>query len=130
MAVNIGPKIGIDGEKEYRKQINDLITQAKTFSAEMRELESDFNDSGSAMDKNRRKSELLEKAIKKAVGNILETVTLFDVYQGKQIAEGKKSVAYAISMRSHEGTLTDEQADAAVKRVLKELSALGAELRA
>ncbi len=72
----------------------------------------------------------LEKAIKKAVGSILETVTLFDVYQGKQIAEGKKSVAYAISMRSHEGTLTDEQADAAVKRVLKELAALGAELRA
>ncbi|MCH5348029.1 MAG: phenylalanine--tRNA ligase subunit beta [Oscillospiraceae bacterium] len=72
----------------------------------------------------------LEKAIKKAVGNILESVTLFDVYQGKQIAEGKKSVAYAISMRSHEGTLTDEQADAAVKRVLKELANLGAELRA
>ena len=72
----------------------------------------------------------LEKAIRKAVGNILESVTLFDVYQGKQIAEGKKSVAYAISMRSHEGTLTDEQADAAVKRVLKELEKLGAELRA
>ncbi|MCM1022863.1 MAG: phenylalanine--tRNA ligase subunit beta [Prevotella sp.] len=72
----------------------------------------------------------LEKAIRKAVGNILESVTLFDVYKGKQIAEGKKSVAYAISMRSHEGTLTDEQADAAVKRVLKELAALGAELRA
>lgn len=72
----------------------------------------------------------LEKAIRKAVGNILESVTLFDVYQGKQIAEGKKSVAYAISMRSHEGTLTDEQADAAVKRVLKELANLGAELRA
>lgn len=71
----------------------------------------------------------LEKAIRKAVGNILESVTLFDVYQGKQIAEGKKSVAYAISMRSHEGTLTDEQADAAVKRVLKELANLGAELR-
>ncbi len=72
----------------------------------------------------------LKKAIKKAVGNILESVTLFDVYKGKQIAEGKKSVAYSISMRSHEGTLTDEQADAAVKRVLKELDKLGAELRA
>lgn len=71
----------------------------------------------------------LEKAVKKAVGNILESVSLFDVYKGKQIAEGKKSVAYAISMRSHEGTLTDEQADAAVKRVLKELAKLGAELR-
>ena len=64
MAVNIGPKIGIDGEKEYRKQINDLITQQKTFSAEMRELESAFNDESSAMDKNRKKSELLEKSIK------------------------------------------------------------------
>lgn len=64
MAVNIGPKIGIDGEKEYRKQINDLITQQKTFSAEMRELESSFDDNASAMDKNRKKSELLQKSIK------------------------------------------------------------------
>ena len=72
----------------------------------------------------------LEKAIKSAVGNILETVELFDVYKGKQVGEGKKSVAFAISMRSHEGTLTDEQADAAMKRVLKELAKLGAELRA
>ena len=72
----------------------------------------------------------IEKAIKGAVGNILETVELFDVYKGKQIGEGRKSVAFAISMRSHEGTLTDEQADAAMKRVLKELAKLGAELRA
>lgn len=63
MAVNIGPKIGIDGEREYRKQINDLITQQKTFSAEMRELESSFDDNASAMDKNRKKGELLEKSI-------------------------------------------------------------------
>lgn len=63
MAVNIGPKIGIEGEKEYRKQINDLITQQKTFSAEMKELESSFDDSTSAMEKNRKKSELLEKQI-------------------------------------------------------------------
>ena len=72
----------------------------------------------------------IEKAIKGAVGNILETVELFDVYKGKQVGEGRKSVAFAISMRSHEGTLTDEQADAAMKRVLKELAKLGAELRA
>ncbi len=71
----------------------------------------------------------LEKAIKRSVGKVLESVTLFDVYKGKQIAEGKKSVAYSISMRSHEGTLTDDQADAAVKRVLKALEELGAELR-
>ena len=63
MAVNIGPKIGIEGEKEYRKQLNGLITQQKTFSAEMRELESSFDESTSAMEKNRKKGELLEKQI-------------------------------------------------------------------
>ena len=72
----------------------------------------------------------LEKAIKGAVGKILEKVTLFDVYKGKQIEEGKKSVSYSISMRSMEGTLTDEQADSAMKKVLKALAAIGAELRA
>ena len=55
MAVNIGPRIGIEGEKEYRKQVNNLITQAKTYSAEMRELESSFDDETSAMEKNRKK---------------------------------------------------------------------------
>lgn len=64
MAVNIGPKIGIDGEREYRKQINDLITQQKTFNSQMRELESSFDETTSAMEKNRKKSELLEKQIK------------------------------------------------------------------
>ncbi|MFT3952170.1 MAG: phenylalanine--tRNA ligase subunit beta [Oscillospiraceae bacterium] len=71
----------------------------------------------------------LEKAIRGAVGKILEKVELFDVYKGKQIEDGKKSVSYAISMRSHDGTLTDDQAEAAMKKVLKALSALGAELR-
>ncbi len=72
----------------------------------------------------------LEKAIKSAVGKTLEKVTLFDVYKGEQIERGKKSVSYSITMRSHEGTLTDEQADAAMKRILKSLKELGAELRA
>lgn len=71
----------------------------------------------------------LEKTIRKSVGNILESVTLFDVYKGEQIAQGKKSVSYSISMRSLDGTLTDEQADKAMEKVLKELKAIGAELR-
>ena len=71
----------------------------------------------------------LEKAIRGAVGKILEKVTLFDVYKGAQIEAGKKSVSYSISMRSHDGTLTDEQADSAMKKALKALSAIGAELR-
>ena len=71
----------------------------------------------------------LAALIKNAVGNILESVTLFDVYKGSQIQAGKKSVAFSISMRSHQGTLTDEQADGAMKRVSKALSGIGAEIR-
>ena len=71
----------------------------------------------------------IEKAIKSAVGGILEKITLFDVYKGKQIEAGKKSVSYSISMRSHDGTLTDEQADKAMEKVLKALSAMNISLR-
>lgn len=72
----------------------------------------------------------LQAAMKNAVGNILEQITLFDVYKGEQIAAGMKSVSFSIRMRSHEGTLTDEQADAAMKRILKALKEHGATLRA
>ncbi len=71
----------------------------------------------------------MEKAIIGAAGKILERVELFDVYRGKQIEETKKSIAFSLVMRSAEGTLTDEQADAAIKRILKALGALGVQLR-
>lgn len=71
----------------------------------------------------------IEKTIKKAVGNILEKISLFDVYKGKQIEEGKKSVSYSISMRSHDGTLTDEQADKAMEKALKALKEINVSLR-
>lgn len=71
----------------------------------------------------------LKKAIEKGAGKLLETVTLFDVYQGEQIPEGKKSVAYTFTMRSKEATLTDADIDRVVKKVIRELEALGAVLR-
>lgn len=71
----------------------------------------------------------IEKTIAGAVGKTLESVEMFDLYRGEQIEEGKKSISYSISMRSHDGTLTDEQADSAMKRVLKALGELGAQLR-
>lgn len=71
----------------------------------------------------------IKKAIKNAVGNTLESVKLFDVYKGAQIAEDKKSVSYKIIMRSQTGTLTDTEADDAVKRVLKALEKINVTLR-
>lgn len=72
----------------------------------------------------------LEKAIRAGAGKLLEKVQLFDVYKGASIAQGKKSVAYTMTLRAPDRTLTVEECDRAVNKVLKELANLGAQLRA
>lgn len=71
----------------------------------------------------------LEKAIKEGAGKHLESVKLFDVYEGKQIAPGLKSAAFSLTLRSAEGTLTDEQAASAMNKAIKSLEKVGAQLR-
>jgi len=71
----------------------------------------------------------LQQSIQGACGNLLEQLKLFDVYTGSQIAEGSKSVAFSLRLRSAKGTLTDEEADAAVRRCVKALDRVGAKLR-
>ena len=72
----------------------------------------------------------LEKAIRAGAGKLLEKVELFDVYKGPSVAPGKKSVAYSMTLRAPDRTLTVEECDKAVAKVLKELEKLGARLRA
>ena len=71
----------------------------------------------------------IEKVIAKAVGKILEDIALFDVYVGSQIPEGMKSVAFSVKMRASDRTLTDAEADAAVKKAVDELDKVGIKLR-
>jgi phenylalanyl-tRNA synthetase beta chain len=63
----------------------------------------------------------IEKTITGSIGKFAEKIKLFDIYSGGQIGEGKKSVSYSLTLRSASATLTDEQADAAISRVLKAL---------
>lgn len=71
----------------------------------------------------------LKRAISQAAGKILESVSLFDVYEGSQIPDGMKSVAFNLVLRSSDKTMTDEEADSAVKRAVKALEKLGISLR-
>jgi phenylalanyl-tRNA synthetase beta chain len=62
--------------------------------------------------------------------SLVNKVTLFDVYTGKQVPPGKKSLAYRLSFRSASHTLTDKEADRVQRQILKRLaSQLGASLR-
>lgn len=56
--------------------------------------------------------------MKKAGGKTVESVKLFDVYRGEQVPEGMKSLAFNVSMRSPDHTLTDEEADKVTKKIL------------
>jgi len=72
----------------------------------------------------------IEDIIKQRAGKILEEIKLFDVYKGKQVPEGMKSVAYSITFRASDRTLTDEDVNKAMKKILDGMKTnLGAELR-
>ena len=72
----------------------------------------------------------LVDCIRSAGGKLLRSVKLFDIYRGKGIDAGKKSVAFSLTLRSDERTLTDADSDGEVKTVLEKLEAdLGARLR-
>ncbi len=72
----------------------------------------------------------IEDIIKAKGGKLLEDIQLFDVFRGKQIPEGYKSVAYNISFRAEDRTLTDDEVNSPMKKIIAELEAkLGAQLR-
>lgn len=72
----------------------------------------------------------IEETIRKAGGNLVEKVQLFDIYKGAQIPEGKKSIAYAIAYRDEKKTLEDKDIAKVHDKILKALEhKLGAILR-
>ncbi len=71
-----------------------------------------------------------EETIYAAAGKLLRNVKLFDVYRGAGIAEGKKSLAFSLELRADDRTLTDEDSEGVISRVLSALNdKLGAVLR-
>jgi phenylalanyl-tRNA synthetase beta chain len=71
----------------------------------------------------------IESVIKKNGGKLLESVELFDVYEGNQIEKGKKSVAYSLTFRAKDRTLEEAEVNKVVDKILGKLKDLGAELR-
>ncbi|MBD5531068.1 MAG: phenylalanine--tRNA ligase subunit beta [Lachnospiraceae bacterium] len=71
----------------------------------------------------------LEKVILQRGGKILESCELFDLYEGEQIGEGFKSVAYSLTFRAKDRTLEDNDVNGAMKKILNGLQNMGVELR-
>ena len=71
----------------------------------------------------------IEAVIAQRGGKILEDYQLFDIYEGDQIREGFKSVAYSITFRAKDRTLEEADVTAAMKKILNGLEGMGIELR-
>ena len=74
--------------------------------------------------------EKLKKCISDEGGNDLKGIDVFDLYRGKQIPEGKKSVAFSLTFSSSDKTLKEEEVDPIINRIIKIMGKkLNAELR-
>ncbi|MDH3251151.1 MAG: phenylalanine--tRNA ligase subunit beta, partial [Ignavibacteria bacterium] len=72
----------------------------------------------------------VEKAIWQASSPLLQSVTLFDVYEGENIPPGTRSLAFSLALQSPDKTLTDEEIDREVRRIVEAAGmSLGATLR-
>jgi len=70
------------------------------------------------------------ECIRTAGGDMLESVELFDVYEGQQVGQGKKSVAFSMAFRSAERTLVDDEVNKRFDRIVRRLGeAFGAQIR-
>ena len=71
----------------------------------------------------------IEALLKQRGGKLLESCVLFDVYEGEQVKEGYKSVAYSCTFRASDRTLEDEDVQKVMKKILEGLGRMGIELR-
>lgn len=122
----VHPKIA--KEAVYVMEINlDKLLAKKTGKMKYKEISkypTVKKDIAIVVDKNITASEIAMQ-IKKAAGSLLINSEVFDIYTGKGIAEGKKSLAYSLTFGSNDRTLTDEEINAILDKIIEKLSKLG-----
>ena len=71
----------------------------------------------------------LDTAIRRAAGDLLDTLAVFDEYRGEQVGEGRRSVAARLRLQAPDRALTSEDEEAVLAAVRREVEAAGAQLR-
>lgn len=71
----------------------------------------------------------IEQIILQRGGKLLESCELFDIYEGVQIKQGFKSVAYSVTFRAKDRTLEENDINGVMKKILNGLEQMGIELR-
>jgi len=74
-------------------------------------------------------STVINRAIRAAAGPLLESIRVFDVYEGSQLSPGKKSLAFNLILRHPERTLNDEETEGIIRSIVSELAKIDVVLR-
>lgn len=107
MAVNIGPKIGIEGEAEYRKQINSIIQQSKTLASEMKALTSSFDKNNKSLSDNAKQHKLLQDQIKNQEKRVQELSSMLDKSKEKFGENSDKTMKWRQAVAEAEAELNN-----------------------
>ena len=128
MAYDIGPKIGIDGEKEYRQQMNNIITQAKTLQAEYRAMSSELDKNASVQ----KKAAAQTKLLKEQIGNQEQTLErsnhMLDECTKKYGENDSRTLKWKKSVASANAEL--QRLNAELRNTPNQLQALGKDWQA
>lgn len=128
MAVNIGPKIGIDGEAEYRKQINNIIQQTKTLNSEMKALTSTFDKEGASIKQNNAQKELLTKQIDAQKAKVNELNSMLEKSSEKYGEDDQKTQKWAQAV--NEATAELNRLEGELKTMPSSLDIVGSKFSA
>ena len=94
MATNIGPRIGVDGEAEYRKQMANIVAQAKALDSEMKALSASFGKNTTAQEKNSATSKVLTQQIAVQRKALSELQEMYDKAVSKYGAGSTEALKY------------------------------------
>lgn len=109
MAVNIGPKIGIEGEAEYRKQINSIIQSSKTLSAQMKALTSSFDANNKSLKQNAQQHKLLQEQISNQKRRVSELNSMLEKSKAKFGESSDKTLKWKQAVAEAEAELNSLQ---------------------
>lgn len=98
MAKDIGPKIGIQGESAYRKEMSQIIQQAKTLDAQMKALTASFDDESDAVDKNAKTTKLLQSQIENQKNAVAKLTEMHQKYVAAYGEGDTKTLKFAESL--------------------------------
>lgn len=114
MATNIGPKIGIQGDAEYNKALQNIIQRTKTLASEMEAVTAAFDDEASAQERSKKSGEVLSRqmeAQKALVDKLREGVEKSAAKYGENATETLKLKAALNKAEAQESTLEKQQKD-------------------